>query len=96
MDARIKKIGSSPAARKIALGTLIFFVLFSVIGFFVIPPILKSILVKKLSAAMHREVSIEQVKVNPFLLSVDLKGLLVKDRERRDTFASLEELYLNF
>ena len=68
---------------------------FTLIGFFVVPPILKSVLVTQLTAALHREVAIREVRFNPFALSATVRGLVVKEPKSPDTFASFEELYVN-
>jgi hypothetical protein len=93
---RLKKLRSSSAVKKALIGALIFLVVFSVTGFFILPPILKSVLTEKLSEGLHRQVVIKQVKVNPFMLSVTVRGLLVKAKNGSDAFASFDELYLNF
>lgn len=67
--------------KKILIGIVLFFILFTVIGFFIVPPILKSLLSKELSKALHREVSIREIKVNPYTLSATAKGVLVQERE---------------
>lgn len=84
-----------PRLKKILIGVVLFFVAFTLVGFFVIPPILKSILVKKLSENLHREVTINQIKLNPYALSLTVRGLQVKDRQSSETFFSFEELYVN-
>ncbi len=84
-----------PRAKKILIGLLIFFVLFTITGFFVLPPVLKSILTKELSQNLHREVTISQIKFNPYTLSVTVRGLLIKDRSSAETFVSCDELFLN-
>jgi uncharacterized protein involved in outer membrane biogenesis len=68
---------------------------FTLVGFFVIPPIVKSVLAKQLTAALHRDVSIQEVRFNPFALSLTVRGLAVKEPKGTETFASLEELYVN-
>jgi hypothetical protein len=40
-----------------------------VAGFFIAPPIAKSVLTKKLSEALHRPVLIKEIRINPFVLS---------------------------
>lgn len=92
---KLKDIRSSKTVKKTFIGAVIFLVVFSVVGFFVVPPILKSVLTKKLSEELHRQVSIRQVKVNPFVLSVTVRGFLIKERNDRDAFVSFDELYLN-
>jgi uncharacterized protein involved in outer membrane biogenesis len=84
-----------PRAKKILIGLLIFFVVFTLAGFFVLPPVLKYVLTKELSQNLHREVTISQIKTNPYTLSVTVRGLLVKDRSSTETFVSCDELFLN-
>jgi hypothetical protein len=92
---KLKGIRSNPTAKKTFIGGLIFLVVFSLVGFFAVPPILKSLLTKKLSEELHRQVAIRQVKVNPFMLSVTVRGFLINERNTRDAFVSFDELYLN-
>ncbi|MCX5804736.1 MAG: DUF748 domain-containing protein [Proteobacteria bacterium] len=82
-------------ATKIVIWLAGFFVLFSIIGFFIVPPIVKSVLVKKLSENLHREVSLGQIRVNPYSLSVSVKNILIKDRAKAETFVSFDELFVN-
>jgi uncharacterized protein involved in outer membrane biogenesis len=84
-----------PRLKKILIGLIIFFVVFTLIGFFVLPPILKSILTNKLSENLHRQVTINQIKINPYTLSITARGLFVKDRASSETFVSCEEIFLN-
>ncbi len=81
--------------KKLMIGLGIFFLIFTMVGFFVLPPVLKSILVKKLSETLHREVGIQQLKINPYSLSLTLKGFVIKDRVSSETFFSFDELYVN-
>src|SRR4030042_3559342 len=81
--------------KKILIGLIIVFVVFTITGFFILPPILKSILVKKLSETLHREVMINQIKVNPYTLSLMVKGFVLKERGNPETFVSFDELFLN-
>ena len=92
---KLKQLRSSHKAKKISIGVLIFLIIFTLFGFFAVPPILKSVLTKKLSESLHRQVSIRQVKVNPFMLSATLRGFLVKEKNNRDAFISFDELYVN-
>ena len=81
--------------KKLLIGAIIFFVVFTVVGFFVLPPIFKSVLVKKLSENLHREVTINQIKINPYTLSLTVKGFVIKETTSSETFVSFDELYLN-
>jgi len=96
MDASlVKKIGSGTGPRKILIWLLSLLVAFTVTGFFILPPIIKSVLIKKLSEQLHREVSIRQININPFVLSGDIKGFVIRERNSQDVFMSFEELYVN-
>jgi hypothetical protein len=80
---------------KVLIGLVIFFAVFTLFGFFGLPPIVKLVLTKKLSVALHREVTIQQIKINPYAFSLTVKGFLVKDRGSADKFVSFDELYVN-
>jgi uncharacterized protein involved in outer membrane biogenesis len=90
-----REIRSKPSVKKAAVATLVSLLVFSITGFLVLPPVLKSFLTKKLSEQLHREVTIRQIRVNPFMLSVTIRGLSVKERNKAETFVSFDELYVN-
>ena len=81
--------------KKVLIGVIIFFAVFTLFGFFGLPPITKSLLTKKLSEALHREVTIQQIKVNPYTLSLTARGVQLQDRGGSGKFASFDEIYLN-
>ncbi len=70
-------------------------ILFTLVGFFVVPPIVKSVLTTQLTSVLHREVAIREVRFNPYALSATVRGLTVKEPKGPGTFASFEELYVN-
>jgi uncharacterized protein involved in outer membrane biogenesis len=81
--------------KKVALWTLAGLVMFAIAGFLILPPILKSVLTGKLSELLQREVTIQEIRVNPFALSARVTGFSIKDRGSSEPFVSFEELYLN-
>ncbi len=68
---------------------------YTIIGFLILPPIIRSIAVKQLSTQLDRKVSIDQVKLNPYTFSVTIRGLLVQDKDDQP-FLSWDEVYVNF
>ncbi|MEP6600347.1 MAG: DUF748 domain-containing protein [Nitrospirota bacterium] len=68
---------------------------YALLGFLVLPPILKSVLTKQLSQRLHRETTIRDIHINPFLLTVRVNGLSLKDRSASQPFISFEELFLD-
>lgn len=81
--------------KKILLCTGLFFLLFTLIGFFALPPLLKYVLTQQLTKHLHREVTIQKIKVNPYTLSLTVRGILVKERGKDEPFVSFEEFYVN-
>ena len=81
--------------RKILFGAVICLAAFALIGFFAVPPLLRSVLSKQLTAALHRQVTIREVRVNPFALSATVRGLTIAEPAGPEKFVSVEELYVN-
>lgn len=88
-------VRSKPMFRKglIALGgAVLFYILF---GFLALPPILKSVLTKSLTETLHRKVELREIRVNPLVLSISLRGLTISERDAPGTWVSVEEIFAN-
>ena len=81
--------------KKLIIGAAVFFVLFTVIGFFVIPPIVKPYLLETLSKTLNRQVSLSDLTLNPYTLTVTLRGVEIKEPKSDKTFVSFDELVVN-
>jgi hypothetical protein len=86
----------SPRGRRVLWIAATLLVLFTVTGFFILPPILKTQLVKRLSAELNRPVTIGKVRVNPYALSVTLENLEVREKDGSGSFFGWRRLYVNF
>jgi hypothetical protein len=86
----------SPRGRRFLWITATLLVLFTITGFFILPPILKTQLVKRLSAELGRSVTLGKVRVNPYVLSVTLENLEVGERDTPGSFLGWRRLYVNF
>ena len=84
-----------PRGRKWLLRLSLAFVAYSLIGFFLLPPIIKWQMVKRLPAITKRQAAVQQVKVNPWTLSLTVRGLALTEPDGRP-FASWDELYVDF
>ena len=80
---------------KWTIGVGVTVLLYTVVGFFVLPVIIKWQMLKRLPALTHRNVAVGQVRLNPYALSFMLNGLRLTETNG-DEFASLGELYVNF
>ncbi len=90
-----KAVNVIKSKKKLITWVLAAFILFTIAGFFIVSPVLKSVLIKKLSENLHREVSIGKIQFNPYVLSLKITGFNIKERGSADTFVSFEELYIN-
>lgn len=81
---RLRRIGA------VAGGLLVVYTAF---GFLAAPPILRRVLVKEASAALHRDVAVARVRVNPLVLSVTVEGLAVRHRDGTP-FVGWDSLYV--
>ena len=84
-----------PRRRKLVLWIVGLMLFYTIVGFLILPPIVRVIAVKQLSKQLDREVSIEKIKINPFALSTTIRGLLIKDKDGQP-FVSWDEVYVNF
>lgn len=85
----------SPRSRKWLLWIAVVFCLYSLVGFCVLPAIIKWQLLKLLPGITERRVAVRQVKLNPWTFSLTVRGLALTEPEGRP-FASWDELYVNF
>jgi flagellar motor protein MotB len=82
-------------AKTISIAALVFFALFSITGFFILPPYIKHLAMEKLSEQLGRQVSIDAVILNPYSLAASIRGFEIKEVDGRTTFISFRSLYVN-
>lgn len=85
----------SSKLQKLAIWAVVLFLLYTIIGFLVLPPIIRSVASKKLSEQLGRQVTIQQIKLNPFAFSATIRGVLIKETNG-EPFLSWDEAYGNF
>jgi hypothetical protein len=73
-------------------GLLLFY---TIAGFFILPPIIRAVAVKELSRDLDRKVVIQKIRINPFVPSLAIRGLLIQDKDGQPLL-SWDEVYLNF
>ncbi len=85
----------SPRLRKLITWLVVLIGLYALIGFLILPPIIRSVAARQIAKQLGREVSIQSIKINPFALSTTIRGLLIKDKDGQP-FVSWDEVYVNF
>lgn len=81
--------------RKAVIVILSLLFLYALVGFLILPPIVRHVAVKQLSQQLGREVSVEKVSINPFAFSAAIHGLVIKEKDG-SPFVSWNEVYVNF
>ena len=69
--------------------------IYTVVGFLILPLIIRAVAVSQLRKELRREVSLEKVKLNPFACSVTIRGLKIQDLDA-ETLLAWDEVYVNF
>ena len=88
-------VWSKPAVRKGLIAAGVLALVYTLFGFFALPPILKSVLSRNLSETLHRKVEVRDIRVNPLVLSVSVRGLTILERDAPGTWVSAEEIFSN-
>ena len=70
-------------------------VLYTLVGFLVLPPVVRSQLEQRLGAELGRRVTVENVRLNPFTLSATLEGFAIRETDGTAAFLSWRSLYVN-
>ena len=86
---------ASPLRRRLLiLAALV--VLFTITGFFILPPIIKSQLEKRFSATLGRRVTVEKVRLNPYTLALTLENFAIQDQAGTALFVGWKKLHVDF
>jgi uncharacterized protein involved in outer membrane biogenesis len=93
--SRARDLAVHPRTRKIAIWLVCIVVLVGVLVGLVAPPLLRSKIAGDLSQKFHREVTIEQIRLNPYAMTATVRGFLMKERQSQATAVSLDELHIN-
>jgi len=92
---RAAELARHPRARIIALWFVAVTIIVGVLGSLAAPPLLRGKLASVLSEKLHRAVTIEQIRINPYAMTVAVRGFLMKERQGTATAVSFDELRLN-
>ena len=93
---RWTNLRSKPVFRKGLIAGGVVLAVYTLFGFLALPAILKSVLSKTLSETFHRKATIQDIRGNPFDLSLSVRGLAISERDAQGTWISVEEVFANF
>jgi uncharacterized protein involved in outer membrane biogenesis len=95
ISERTALIVRAPRTRKLAIWSVSVIVAIGILGALVAPYILRRVLSDQLTAKLHRQVTIEQIRINPFAMTIAVRGFLMKERASSARAVSFDELHLN-
>ncbi|HQO30076.1 MAG TPA: DUF748 domain-containing protein, partial [Accumulibacter sp.] len=81
--------------RTYVVGMLLLVLAFGGLGYFVLPPVAKSLAVDKLSAILHRPLSVERIDFDPYTLELEIVGVAIQEKGGGETVAGFDRLYAN-
>lgn len=67
-----------------------------IVGFFILPPIVRKQAEAKLSEQLGRAVSIGRVRLNPYALSATIEDFSIREKEGAGAFVEWKRLYVRF
>src|ERR1051325_1530219 len=92
---RALSLWSDLRIRRSLLGAAGAVAVFALLGFLLLPVLLRPVLEDELSAALERRVTIGKLEINPFALSATLHDIAVGERGQAAPMLTVAELYVN-
>jgi len=93
--SRLFVLTSNPRLRRAAkiIAGLVF--AYGVLGFFILPGIVRTQIEVRIAEKLHREASIGAVEINPYALTLTLRDFTLRERKSEAVFAAFDTLHLN-
>jgi hypothetical protein len=85
----------APLVRKALLWIGGFFLLWGVLGAFVVPYFAPKFLGNLLSEKLHRPVTIQHIALHPYAMTMSVKGFTMMERDKSAVAASFDEVFVN-
>ncbi len=85
----------SPRQRRWLIAAAIVLGLFTVTGFFILPPIVKAQAEQRISAELGRKVTIGKIRMNPYAVSMTIEQFNIELKDGTGSFLGWDRLYVN-
>ncbi|MDO9582984.1 MAG: DUF748 domain-containing protein [Desulfomicrobium sp.] len=69
--------------------------LYAAFGFLLLPRIANYVLVEKVGPALNRQISIGEIRINPFAMTADVAGFAISEPDGSGEFAAFDTLHAN-
>lgn len=84
-----------PRTGKVAIWVVSVFVAIGILLGLVAPPLIRGKIAAALSNKLHRTVTIEQIKINPYTITLTVRGFMMRERQSDSPAMSFDELFVN-
>lgn len=95
LPARLSTFLGKRAVRRTVIGLGAFLLFYTVVGFLVLPTVIKSQLEKLAPEQLHRQLTVGAVELNPYSLRLTMRDVTLRERDSDTVFASFEALTAN-
>jgi hypothetical protein len=92
---RALTIARHKRTRKLAIWMIAIVAGFGILLGLAAPPLLRGKLAGELSKKLHREVSIQQIRINPYAMTLAVNGFVMKERQSQAIAVSFDQLFVN-
>ncbi|MBL0714085.1 MAG: DUF748 domain-containing protein [Desulfosarcina sp.] len=89
------RLRSLPRWTKISAGIVLAILIYTLMGFLVVPAVGRMIAVAQLQKRLQRSVVIEKIRFNPYTLTARIQNFRLSEPDGKTAFISFRELYLN-
>jgi uncharacterized protein involved in outer membrane biogenesis len=89
------RLKSLPRWQKLSLATGLFVVCYTIVGFLILPAIVRLVAVSQLRQHLQREVTIAAVRMNPYTLTASVQNVVVLEPDGENRLAAFRELFVN-
>ena len=90
---RVASVAKKPIVKRTLIALVALVILFGLIGYFILPGILKSKAEEMLAQTLHRKTTIEVIEIHPYSLEATIRGVKMMEPDGAAVFVSFDELY---
>ena len=92
MIPRIKRL---PRWQKASLAVGLGILLYTIVGFLILPTVVRMVAVSQLREHLQRNVQIEAIRMNPYTLTASIRNMVVFEPDGENRMAAFRELFVN-
>ena len=74
---------------------LLLFVLYTILGLFVLPGIIKTQIEENASTVLKRTVTVDSIALNPFAFSLEIENFIIQEKESAEPFVLIRNIDVN-